>query len=68
MAKCEKQGEAIARIDFERARLGVAKPALRDQIVKEGVESLFANVRSGSKWESESNRPSPTIHLSELAP
>ena len=56
MAKCEQQGKAIVRIDSERAGLGIAKPAFRNQIVEERVEPLFADVRWSLAWQRESNR------------
>src|SRR5260221_3308364 len=52
----KKQGEAVVRINFERACLSIAKPALRDQVVKEGVKSLFADVWSRLAGEGKSNR------------
>ena len=56
MTEGEKQGETILRIDFERARLGIAQPALRDQVIEEWMESAFANMRRIPAWKGEGNR------------
>jgi hypothetical protein len=51
VTESQQKSEPIGGIDFERARLRIAKPALGHEIVKEGMQALLANMRPGAPGE-----------------
>lgn len=64
MAECQQQREAVVGINREGSRLRIAEPPFGNEIVKEWVESVLAEVRSGLQRQGERDRRMPAREIS----